>query len=295
MINFNKYGKFLEDEPLNKHTTFKIGGRAKGVLIPDDEQSLIGAIGDAKEQNIEYFIMGNGSNVLVDDAGYDGLVIILKSTLNRVEIRGAEVSAGAGISLRELANIALDNSLSGLEFAHGIPGSLGGGVIMNAGAYDGELKDVVKSVRILDENLDIRELTNEEMKFAYRNSVAQEKGYVVLSATFSLRRDKSKEEIREKMEDFWQRRSSKQPLEYPSAGSTFRRPKGYFAGKLIDDSGLRGARHGGAMVSEKHCGFVINSDNATSKDVKELIEMIQKIVYDKYKVNLVCEVKFIGG
>ncbi len=295
MINFSNYGKFLEDEPLNKHTTFKIGGRAKYVLIPKDENSLIAAIKEAKKQNIEYFIMGNGSNVLVDDAGYDGLVIILKSTLNNLEIHDSELTAGAGVSLREIANFALENSLSGLEFAHGIPGSLGGGVIMNAGAYDGELKDVVKSVRILNEDLNISEFTNEQMKFSYRNSIAQEKGYVVLSAIFSLNSGKSKEEIKEKMDDFWQRRSSKQPLDFPSAGSTFRRPKGYFAGKLIDDCGLRGARHGGAMVSEKHCGFVINADRATSKDVKELIEMIQKIVYDKYEVNLVCEVKFIGG
>ncbi|CDZ75534.1 UDP-N-acetylenolpyruvoylglucosamine reductase [Peptoniphilus sp. ING2-D1G] len=295
MIDFSNYGKFLNDEPLNKHTTFKIGGNARYVLIPKDEKSFVGALKEAREQNIKYFIMGNGSNVLVDDAGYGGLVIILKSTLNDVEIQGDEITAGAGISLRELSNFALENSLSGLEFAHGIPGSLGGGVIMNAGAYEGEMKDVVKSVRILDDDLNILKLTKEEMSFSYRNSIAQERGYVVLSATFSLNRNKSKKEIKDKMDDFWQRRCSKQPLEFPSAGSTFRRPEGYFAGKLIDDCGLRGLRHGGAMVSDKHCGFVVNTDKATSKDVKELIEMIQKVVYDKYKVNLICEVKFIGG
>ncbi|WP_138159482.1 UDP-N-acetylmuramate dehydrogenase [Peptoniphilus catoniae] len=294
MINFRDYGRLLVDEPLNKHTTFKIGGKAKYVLFPNSEEDLIKALKLARGENIKYLVLGRASNVLVDDKGFNGLVLILKS-LDRLTIKDNKITAACGAGLRELANFALENSLSGLEFAHGIPGSVGGGVIMNAGAYDSEMKNFVKRVRLLDKDLNILDLSNEEMDFGYRHSLAQDKGYIVLSAVFELKRGVDYSGIKEKMDDFFKRRSSKQPLELPSAGSTFRRPEGYFAGKLIDDCGLRGLRHGGAMVSEKHCGFIVNYNKASSKDVKELIEMVQKVVYDRYKVKLVPEVKFIGG
>lgn len=294
MDRFKEFGQLKIDEPLKEYTSFKVGGPAKAVLFPKDEESLIKAIKTAKESNIDYLVLGNCTNILVDDEGFDGLVILIKSVLNNIDINGEFVTAGCGATLRSVGNRAYDNSLTGFEFAHGIPGSVGGGVIMNAGAYDGELKDIVYSVRLLDDNFNVVEYSNEEMNFAYRDSIAQEKGYTILSATFKLKNG-DKSTIKEKMDDLWNRRESKQPLEMPSAGSTFRRPTGYFAGKLIDDSGLRGFSHGGAKISDKHCGFVINYNNATSKDVKELIATVQKVVHDKFKVELQREVKYIGG
>lgn len=290
---FENYATVLENENLDKYTSFKIGGPAKTLLFPKDEASLIKIIEICKLENLKYIILGNCTNVLVSDEGYDGVVILLKNVLDNISIDGNVVSAGAGATLRDVANKALDKSLGGLEFAHGIPGSVGGGVIMNAGAYDGELKDVVKSVRLLNNDLEIIELTNEEMNFSYRTSIAQEEHYIILSATFNLE-SADPVLVKEKMDDLWNRRVTKQPLEYPSAGSTFRRPTGYFAGKLIDDSGLRGFTHGNVAVSEKHCGFVINKGGATAKEVKETIETIQKIVKDNYGVELRREVKYVG-
>ncbi|WP_039856484.1 UDP-N-acetylmuramate dehydrogenase [Peptoniphilus sp. oral taxon 386] len=294
MKEFEKYGKVLLNEPLKKYTSFRIGGNAKAVLLPVDENALIDSIKLCKEKNMNYIVLGNCTNILVDDEGFDGLAIILKGVLDDIRVDRNILTAKSGATLRQVATIAMENSLGGLEFAHGIPGSVGGGAIMNAGAYDGELKDVVESVRLLDDELNIIELSNEEMQFSYRNSIAQDRGYIILSVKFKLF-EKNIEEIKEKMNDFYNRRREKQPLEYPSAGSTFRRPTGYFAGRLIDDSGLRGLKHGGAQVSQKHCGFVINADNATAKDVRELIEIVQKTVYDKFNVELKREVKYIGG
>lgn len=293
MNKFEEYGIVLENENLDKYTSFKIGGPAKYLVIPKDEASLINIIEICKSENLKYIVLGNCTNILVSDNGYDGVVILLRNTLDNIDVKGNKVTAGSGAILRSVANISLAHKLSGLEFAHGIPGSVGGGVIMNAGAYDGELKDVVESVRVLDENLEIKTFTNEQMKFSYRTSLAQENHYIILSTTFKLS-ESDPVLIKEKMMDFWNRRVTKQPLEYPSAGSTFRRPTGYFAGKLIDDSGLRGFTHGNAAVSEKHCGFVINKGGATAKDVKETIEIIQKIVKDKYNVELRREVKYVG-
>lgn len=294
MNSFKNFGSFYREENLDKYTTFKIGGPAEFLLIPKDEESLIEAIKTAREKNIKVTLLGNGSNVLIDDLGVEGLVIVLRDTLNKITLNGTTVIAGAGATLRDTAIFAGENSLGGLEFAHGIPGSVGGGVIMNAGAYDGELKDVVSKVKLIDNNLNVIELNNLEMKFAYRDSIAQRNNYIILSVEFDLLK-KNKAEIFEKMDDLMQRRIDKQPLEMPSSGSTFRRPAGYFAGKLIQDSGLQGLRVGGAMISTKHSGFVVNFDNAKSQDVKDLIDTVQKIVMEKFGVELKKEVKYIGG
>lgn len=294
MNSFKNFGSFYREENLDKYTTFKIGGPAEFLLIPKDEESLIEAIKTAREKNIKVTLLGNGSNVLIDDLGVEGLVIVLRDTLNKITLNGTTVIAGAGATLRDTAIFAGENSLGGLEFAHGIPGSVGGGVIMNAGAYDGELKDVVSKVKLIDNNLNVIELNNSEMKFAYRDSIAQRNNYIILSVEFDLLK-KNKAEIFEKMDDLMQRRIDKQPLEMPSSGSTFRRPAGYFAGKLIQDSGLQGLRVGGAMISTKHSGFVVNFDNAKSQDVKDLIDTVQKIVMEKFGVELKREVKYIGG
>lgn len=292
MEKFKNYGEVLYDEPLKKYTSFKTGGPAKVLLIPKTESDLIESIKICREKSLKYVVLGNCTNVLVDDNGFDGIVIMLKNTLNDIKIEDNYLTAQSGATLKQIANRACEKSLTGLEFAHGIPGSVGGGVIMNAGAYDGEIKDVVESVRMLDDNLNIIELKNSEMNFGYRKSIAQENNYIILSAKFKLK-EGSSEEIVSKMEELSKRRAEKQPLELPSAGSTFRRPEGYYAGKLIDDSGLRGFTHGGAGISEKHCGFVVNKNNATSKEIKETIEIVQKVVYDNFKVKLVREVKYI--
>lgn len=293
MKRFEDYARGLANENLDKYTSFKIGGPAEFVLFPKDEGGLIECLKILKHDNIPYIILGNGTNVLVSDEGFKGAVIILRNTLNSISIDGNIVTAGAGATLRDVANFILENSLAGFEFAHGIPGTVGGGVIMNAGAYDGELKNVVRSVRLLDNDLNIRTFSNEEMLFGYRKSIAQDKNYIILSAEFELQ-EGDKALIKEKMDDFWNRRVTKQPLDMPSAGSTFRRPEGYFAGKLIDDSGLRGFRHGNCGISEKHCGFVVNYGGATAKEVKETIEIVQKVVFDNFGVLLKREVKFIG-
>lgn len=293
MKRFEDYARGLANENLDKYTSFKIGGPAEFVLFPKDEGGLIECLKILKHDNIPYIILGNGTNVLVSDEGFKGAVIILRNTLNSISIDGNIVTAGAGATLRDVANFILENSLTGFEFAHGIPGTVGGGVIMNAGAYDGELKNVVRSVRLLDNDLNIRTFSNEEMLFGYRKSIAQDKNYIILSAEFELQ-EGDKALIKEKMDDFWNRRVTKQPLDMPSAGSTFRRPEGYFAGKLIDDSGLRGFRHGNCGISEKHCGFVVNYGGATAKEVKETIEIVQKVVFDNFGVLLKREVKFIG-
>ena len=293
MKRFEDYARGLANENLDKYTSFKIGGPAEFVLFPKDEGGLIECLKILKHDNIPYIILGNGTNVLVSDEGFKGAVIILRNTLNSISIDGNIVTAGAGATLRDVANFILENSLTGFEFAHGIPGTVGGGVIMNAGAYDGELKNVVRSVRLLDNDLNIRTFSNEEMLFGYRKSIAQDKNYIILSAEFELQ-EGDKALIKEKMDDFWSRRVTKQPLDMPSAGSTFRRPEGYFAGKLIDDSGLRGFRHGNCGISEKHCGFVVNYGGATAKEVKETIEIVQKVVFDNFGVLLKREVKFIG-
>ena len=292
-INEN-LGDFFYDEPMKNHTSFCVGGPAKLLIKPRDEEALVEILKSIRKNNYKYYILGNCTNIIVKDKGFDGIIIKLKNKLNDVKkVSDKEIYAGTGASMKKISEFAMENSLTGLEFAHGIPGSLGGAIVMNAGAYDGEIKNVVKSVKLLDEDLNVIEVPGEEMNFSYRHSLVQERDLIVLGATFSLE-DGDKNEIREKYEDFDQRRADKQPLDMPSAGSTFKRPTGYFAGKLIDDSGLRGFTHKGAGISEKHCGFVVNKNKATAQDVLETIEIVQKVVHDKFDVTLEREVKIIG-
>lgn len=286
-------GDFFKNEPMKKYTSFRVGGPAELLIRPKDEESLIKILKTIKENNYKFYILGNGTNIIVKDGGFDGIIILLKDRLKDICVDGLRISAGAGASLKSLSNRAMENSLTGLEFAHGIPGSVGGAMVMNAGAYDGEMKNIVESVRVLDADGNIREYSNRQMNFSYRNSIVLEENLIVLSATFILEKG-DKKAIKDKYEEFDRRRTEKQPLNLPSAGSTFKRPQGYFAGKLIDDSGLRGFRHKGAGISDKHCGFVVNYDNASAKDILETIEIVQKIVYDNFSVHLEREVKIIG-
>ena len=292
-INEN-LGDFFYDEPMKNHTSFCVGGPAKLLIKPNDEEALVEILKSIRKNNYKYYILGNCTNIIVRDKGFDGIIIKLKNKLNDVKkVSDKEIYAGTGASMKKISEFAMENSLTGLEFAHGIPGSLGGAIVMNAGAYDGEIRNVVKSVRLLDEDLNVIEVPGDEMNFSYRHSLVQERDLIVLGATFSLE-DGDKNKIREKYEDFDQRRADKQPLDMPSAGSTFKRPTGYFAGKLIDDSGLRGFTHKGAGISEKHCGFVVNKNKASAQDVLETIEIVQKVVHDKFDVTLEREVKIIG-
>ena len=257
------------DEPMRFHTTFRIGGPAALMALPKSEEEATCAVRCAYAAGIRPFLLGNGSNLLVSDDGYDGFVIKTAEGLEGMELRGECIVAQSGVTLARLANFALANSLTGLEFAHGIPGSLGGAVTMNAGAYDGEMKQVLRSVTFLDTQGEKRTLPAEELDLSYRHSAFSDGTRLILSAELSLRPG-DPEEIRAKMEDLMARRKSKQPLEYPSAGSTFKRPTGYYAGPLIEQCGLKGARVGGAQVSEKHAGFVINRENATCAEVLAL-------------------------
>ncbi len=281
-----------KNEPLKNHTSFKIGGPADEFAEVNNEEDIIELIQYAKEKGIPYTIMGNGSNLLVSDKGVRGLVIKLAKGFDSVEVCGDKIIAKAGILLSKLSNIALENELSGLEFASGIPGTLGGAIYMNAGAYGGEMKDVTQKVTYLSAG-EIKTAEKCDLDFGYRHSRFSGTEDIVLSAEIKLTKaDKS--QIRAKMDDFKERRCSKQPLSLPSAGSTFKRPEGYFAGKLIEDAGLKGKSIGGAQVSEKHSGFVVNTGDATAQDVLDLIKFIQDTVYDKFGVKLETEVKMLG-
>ena len=282
----------LENEPMSKHTTFRIGGNADMFVSPKVSQvSQIMAV--AKEYDVPVTVIGNGSNLLVGDKGIRGLVLSFGKEAENIQLEGTRMTVAAGTILAKAAAEAARNSLTGLEFAAGIPGSLGGAIVMNAGAYGGEMKDVVVSAKVLTTAGEVVELSKEELDLSYRHSCIPEKDYIVLEATMELTPG-DEATIREMMDDFKNRRVDKQPLEYPSAGSTFKRPEGYFAGKLIQDASLRGYQVGGAQVSEKHCGFVINTGNASAKDVIQLIEDVKRIVYDKFQVELEPEVKMIG-
>ena len=285
--------QIFENEPMKNHTSFKIGGNADVLVTPKDEFQIEQTINICKENNYKYFIMGNGSNLLVSDKGINGLVIKIGRSYSRYNLEDDEIYFESGILLSTLSKIAMENSLSGIEFASGIPGTLGGAVIMNAGAYGGEMKDVIQRVKFIDENGKISNYTNEQMEFKYRRSILSDSNSVVLGAYIKLEKG-DRDSIKSVMDDLAEKRNSKQPINMPSAGSTFKRPSGNFAGKLIDDSGLRGLRHGDAMVSQKHCGFIINTGNATAKDVKELIGVVQKTVFDNYKIKLETEVKMVG-
>ena len=284
--------KVLLDEPMKKHTTFRIGGNADMFVCPKISQ-LPDIIKLAQEYNVPVTIIGNGSNLLVSDKGVRGLVLAISKSADQIEVSGNSMIVGAGALLSKVAAEAARNNLTGLEFAAGIPGTLGGAVVMNAGAYGGEIKDVIATARVLAPNGEVLTLTNEELDLSYRHSCIPEKEYIVLDAVLELRQG-DVNQIRKMMDDFKNRRIEKQPLEYPSAGSTFKRPEGYFAGKLIQDAGLRGYAVGGAEVSEKHCGFVINKDNATAQDVLQLIKDVQQKVYEEFQVKLEPEVKMMG-
>ena len=262
------------NEPMNRHTTFRIGGPADYFLLPSSSEEVKGILEICKEESLQYFILGNGSNLLVSDEGYRGVIIQLYRNYGGLTVEGTEIRAGAGVLLSQIAAAARNESLTGFEFAGGIPGTLGGAVVMNAGAYGGELKDVLKEAVVMDREGNIFTVPVEKLAMGYRTSLVKTAGYLVLEVVISLKKG-SQEEIRDTMKDLADRRISKQPLEYPSAGSTFKRPEGYFAGKLIMDAGLRGYQVGGAQVSEKHCGFVINKGNATAADVCRLMADVQ--------------------
>lgn len=286
-------GKLLIDEPMKNHTSFKIGGPVDALIIPNEEGQIINIIKICKRENIPYFIMGNGSNLLVKDGGIRGIVIKIQEGFNKIEIKGSRIYAQAGALVTAVSKRAMSHSLTGMEFANGIPGTVGGALTMNAGAYGGEMKDVVFSVRAIDRDLNIIDISNEEMEFGYRKSRVVRDGLILLSTVIDLKAG-SYEQIEETMRDLTHRRTSKQPLELPSGGSTFKRPEGHFAGKLIQDSGLQGHQCGGAQISKKHSGFIVNVDNATCKDVLDLVKIVQDTVMDKYGIQLEREIKLIG-
>ena len=281
------------DEPMKKHISFKVGGPADFLVKPKTEEELRNVVEFAKKENVPFIVIGNGSNLLVKDGGIRGIVIELSDNFNNYEIDGNIIKAQSGALLAIIGRNAMKNSLTGFEFAAGIPGTLGGALAMNAGAYGGEMKQVVKTVRLMDRDGNIFELSNEEMKFEYRRSLLTTKDYIVLSAVIELQPG-NVEEIKEIMADYSNRRSTKQPLNFPSAGSTFKRPEGHFAAKLIDDCGLRGLNLRGAQVSDKHCGFVINSGGATAKDILDLMFIVKSTVTAKFGIMLEEEVKILG-
>ena len=285
--------RFLREEPMKKHITFRVGGPAACFLTPSTKEQIREILHICQEEKTPYFILGNGSNLLVSDQGFDGVVLQVYKNMNQVTVEGEHLRVQAGALLSATARKALEAGLTGMEFAAGIPGTMGGAAVMNAGAYGGDMKDILESVTVLTPEGEQKELNNEELQLGYRTSVVKEKGYIVLEAVLSLKKG-DPEAIKSRMDELKEQRVTKQPLEYPSAGSTFKRPEGYFAGKLIQDAGLRGYQVGGAQVSEKHCGFVINKENATAKDVVDLIHDVQRIVYEKFQVQLETEVKFLG-
>ena len=285
--------RIRREEPMSIHTTFRVGGPAELFVTPGTFDEVKETVGGCRTHNIPYYIVGNGSNLLVSDKGYQGVIIRVGKELGEIRIEGDTVTAQAGALLCVVANRAMEAGLTGFEFASGIPGTLGGACVMNAGAYGGEMRGVLTEITALTPEGDIIRIPKEQMEFGYRTSVVARKGYIVLEACMQLKKG-DRQEIRAKMEELKEKRVSKQPLEYPSAGSTFKRPEGYFAGKLIQDAGLRGFAIGGAQVSEKHCGFVINRGEATAKDVSDLMIRVSEIVEDKFGVRLGPEVKRLG-
>ena len=287
----------LVEEPMSRHTTFRIGGAADVIIEPPGEKQLAAVIKMLKRFKVPYFVMGNGSNLLVGDGGIRGAVIKISGTMSKCSVDENDdtiIHAESGVKLSKLANTALNNALTGFEFAAGIPGTLGGAVFMNAGAYGGEMKNVIKEVSFIDtEDCSIHTVPVHECDFGYRKSRFSDGGAIITGASVQLENG-DMSEIRAKMDDLAERRRSKQPLDKPSAGSTFKRSEGYFAGTLIQDAGLKGYRIGGAEVSQKHAGFVINVGGATAKDVRELIDYVRAEVKKKYGVELEPEVKFVG-
>ena len=283
------------NEPMKKHTTMKVGGPCDCMVEPSSIEEIQKVLEYVKENNIKYYIIGNGSNLLVKDEGVHALVIKIASKFSSVEVNGEHIRAYSGCSVPKLAQIAKENSLSGLEFACGIPGSVGGGIRMNAGAYGSEMVNVVEKVGFLDENGNLKEIDGKDAHFTYRHSMfVDNPQYVVVYAIYKLVKG-NKEEISKIMEENMNSRKQKQPIEYPNFGSVFKRPEGYFVGKLVDDCGLKGYKIGGAQVSTKHSGFMINTGDATCKDVLDLIEYVKEKVYEKFNVKLQEEVVILGG
>lgn len=292
-LNFLDEESVFMDEPMKNHISFKVGGPADILVRPKSVEEIKNVIKILKENNVPFLIKGNGTNILIKDGGYRGVVIELSDNFNDLKINGCEVEVQAGELLSVIGKKVMEESLTGFEFASGIPGTLGGAIAMNAGAYGGEMKNIIKEVTLIDMDGNILTYTNEEMNFGYRHSVLTDTDMIALSAVITLEHG-DYDEIKATMDDLALRRRTNQPLEYPSAGSTFKRPTGYFAGKLIQDSDLKGSSVGGAMVSMKHSGFVINYDNATAKDITDLIAYIKKTVFEKQGVHLEEEVKIFG-
>lgn len=284
--------KIQYNVPMKEYTTFKIGGPVDILAIPENTKALKQLLPVVNGYQIPVFILGKGSNVIVSDRGYRGLVIYT-GKLNKVEIRGSRLTAETGITLAALAGRAMEAGLSGLEFASGIPGSLGGALYMNAGAYDGEMKEVISSVQLLDYSGKTIYMTKKELKLSYRYSILQQKKLIAITVDIELKKDKP-EKIKSKMKQLNKKRKEKQPLEWPSAGSIFKRPEGHYTGALIEKAGLKGLRVGDAQISEKHAGFIINRGNATAADVKNLIERIQKEIFNRNGIKLKVEPRFIG-
>lgn len=280
-------------EPMNQHTTFRVGGEAECFITIQHEEELAKLIPYLNQIEQNYFILGNGSNLLVGDKGYRGMILKFDGPMEQIRTDGTRITAKAGAPLARVAVTAKENGLTGLEFAAGIPGTIGGGVVMNAGAFDGEMKQVVEAVRVIDKEGEITTLDNDTMEFGYRTSIIKNRPFIVLEVVLRLA-EGDPDQIGAKMEELAGLRKSKQPLEYASAGSTFKRPEGYYAGKLIMDAGMRGYRIGGAQVSDKHCGFIVNTGKATAADIKEVIEEVQERVKERFHVALEPEVVFLG-
>ena len=283
----------LCDEPMSEHTTFRIGGPADALVMPRDAVSLQKVMAFLRQEAIPFYVIGNGSNLLVGDRGFRGVIVQIYKNLADIQVEGNRIRAGAGAMLSGIARAAYNHGLTGLEFASGIPGTLGGAVVMNAGAYGGEMKDVIESVTVLTKDGEIRTMPAGKMAFGYRTSCVTEQAYLVLDAVFALQ-EGDPEKILERMQELKEQRTSKQPLDKPSAGSTFKRPEGHFAGKLIMDAGLKGYSVGGACVSPKHAGFVVNNGGATAADVVAVIDHVKAEVESRFGVQLECEVRMIG-
>ena len=286
-------GEILVAEPMKNHTTFRIGGPADALALPKTPEEVAEVVRFCHEHAQPYYVLGNGSNLLVSDEGYRGLVLQLYRNFNDIQVNGETITVQSGAMLAAVARTAYQTGLTGLEFASGIPGTIGGAVVMNAGAYGGEMKNVLKEVTVLTKEGEVLVIPAKALELGYRTSVIPKNGWIVLGAVLQLKKG-DQEQILARMEELKEQRITKQPLDLPSAGSTFKRPEGYFAGKLIMDSGLAGYQVGGAQVSEKHCGFVINAGGATARDVRTLMDNVRDIVYKKYGVTLEPEVKFLG-
>jgi len=285
---------FIKDASMQEFTSFKVGGKADLLIIPSSEDELKTILRRLALDNLPFIVMGKGTNLLIRDGGYRGVIIRLEEAFSDIQVEGTQLSAGAGASLAAVARAAMEHSLAGIEFASGIPGSLGGGAFMNAGAYDGEMKDIVREVRALSpDGQQTRVVNNAMMDYGYRRSSLMATGEIVLSATLNLANG-NQSDILAKMKEFNDRRNLKQPMELPSAGSFFKRPEGFYAGKLIQDAGLKGLTIGGAQVSPKHSGFIVNIGDATASDIITLMHVVQATVLDQFGVHIEAEVRIIG-